>query len=360
MTQSTPPIISVAPMMDWTDRHCRYFHRLIAPSVTLYTEMVTTGALLFGDKDRFLRFNEAEHPLVLQLGGSDPEALATSTKLGEDYGYDEINLNCGCPSDRVQSGSFGACLMKEPEIVAQCIKAMKDAVDIPVTVKCRIGIDDSEDYTFLHDFIETVHTKGGCNTFIIHARKAWLKGLSPKENRDIPPLQYDIVERITENFPALNIQVNGGIKTIEDIKHHLGHLPPCIPCESRDLTKESNRFPPTREKQKRDTSHTTQLKGVMIGREAYQNPWFLRQIEEEFYGTQNLPNAEDIVMAMIPYIEQQQKDYETPVKSITRHMTGLFQGKPGARTWRQVLSTEVHKDGVTAEILKTALKRAFQ
>ena len=336
MARKNLPIISVAPMMDWTDRHCRYFHRLISPSVTLYTEMVTTGALLFGDKDRFLRFNEAEHPLVLQLGGSDPEALATSAKLGQGYGYDEINLNCGCPSDRVQSGSFGACLMKEPELAAQCIKAMKDVVDIPVTVKCRIGIDDSEDYTFLHDFIETVSTKGGCETFIIHARKAWLKGLSPKENRDIPPLQYDIVERITESFPHLDIQINGGIKTIEQIKHHLA-------CDE----------PP------RTCAHKAQLNGVMIGREAYQNPWFLREIEEEIYGTQDLLSAEDIVLAMIPYIRQQQKDHETPVKSITRHMTGLFQGKPGARVWRQMLSTEVHKDGVTAEILKAALDKAF-
>ena len=317
MARKNLPIISVAPMMDWTDRHCRYFHRLIAPSVTLYTEMVTTGALLFGDKDRFLRFDEAEHPLVLQLGGSDPEALATSAKLGQDYGYDEINLNCGCPSDRVQSGFFGACLMKAPELVAQCIKAMKDVVDIPVTVKCRIGIDDSEDYTFLHDFIETVHIKGGCETFIIHARKAWLKGLSPKENRDIPPLQYDIVERITESFPHLDIQINGGIKTIEQMKHHLGYLSPYIPCESGNLTKVTDKFPPSRERHKEGASNVGQLNGVMIGREAYQNPWFLREIGEEIYGTQSLPSAEDIVLAMIPYIRQQQKDHETPVKSIT-------------------------------------------
>lgn len=318
-------VISVAPMMDWTDRHCRYFHRLIAPSILLYTEMVTTGAILFGnDRDRFLRYSEEEHPVALQLGGCDPEALATCAKIGEEYGYDEINLNCGCPSDRVQSGSFGACLMKEPALVAQCIKAMQDKVSIPVTVKCRIGIDDSEDYEFLADFVETVSKDGGCQTFIIHARKAWLKGLSPKENRDIPPLQYDIVERLKESFPDLFFPVNGGIKTIEDIKEKL---------ETFD--------------------------GVMIGREAYQNPWILREIETEIYKTENLPTPEDVIAQMIPYIEDQQARFDTPVKSITRHMTGLFQGKPGARRWRQVLSTEVHQDGVTAEILNTALEKAF-
>ena len=312
-------------MMDWTDRHCRFFHRLIAPSVTLYTEMVTTGALIFGDSDRFLRFEKQEHPIVLQLGGSDPKDLATSAKMAEEYGYDEINLNCGCPSERVQSGAFGACLMKEPDLVADCIKSMQDAVSIPVTVKCRIGIDDSEDYTFLKKFVEIVSTKGGCKTFVIHARKAWLKGLSPKENRDIPPLQYDIVHRLKAEFPNLDIQINGGIKTIEQMKEQLEHP----------------------------------LNGVMIGREAYQNPWFLRQIEEEFYGTTDLLSAEDIVFAMIPYIKSQQERYETPVRSVTRHMTGLFQGKPGARAWRQYLSTEVHKDGVTAEILEHALDNAF-
>lgn len=311
--------ISVAPMMDWTDRHCRYFHRLIAPSILLYTEMVTTGALKFGNKDRFLRFDQAEHPVALQLGGCDPEDLAMSARLGEDYGYDEININCGCPSDRVQSGSFGACLMKEPQTVATAVKAMQEAVEIPVTVKSRIGIDDSEDYDFLHDFIKTVSEDGGCQIFIIHARKAWLKGLSPKENRDIPPLQYDIVEKIREAFPDLTIYVNGGIRTMEDIKAKL-----------------------------------SQFDGVMIGREAYQNPWFLRQVEEEIFGTQNLPSEEEIIQQMISYIEKQQKDFETPVKSITRHMTGLFQGQPGARSWRQILSTEVHQKSVTANVLEKA------
>lgn len=332
-----PHLISVAPMMDWTDRHCRYFHRLIAPSVQLYTEMVTTGAILFGnDRDRFLRFDESEHPVSLQLGGSEPDALATCAKIGEDYGYNEINLNCGCPSERVQSGAFGACLMREPQLVADCIKAMQDAVSIPVTVKCRIGIDDSEDYTFLEDFVSTI-ADIGCDTFIIHARKAWLKGLSPKENRDIPPLQYDIVERLKQNFPHLNLPVNGGIKTLADVKEKL-----------------------------------EKFDSAMIGREAYQNPWFLRELEENVYGSfdnasggqarygqTDLLSAEEIVMQMIPYIEEQGQKFDTPVKSITRHMTGLFAGKPGARQWRQTLSTEVHKEGVTPQILETALKKAF-
>lgn len=316
-------IISVAPMMDWTDRHCRTFHRLIAPSVTLYTEMVTTGALIFGDKRRFLRHGESEHPLVLQLGGSDPVDLATCAKMGEEAGYDEINLNCGCPSDRVQSGSFGACLMKEPQLVADCVKAMRDVVSIPVTIKCRIGIDDSPDYTFLEDFVRIV-SNAGCKTFVIHARKAWLQGLSPKENRDIPPLQYDIAAKIKTAFPDLNIEVNGGIKTIESMKEHL-----------------------------------KTFDGIMIGREAYQNPWFLRAIEEEFYGTKDLLTEEQIIEQMMTYIEQQQKEYETPIKSITRHMTGLFQGRVGARKWRQILSTEVHQDGVSPEILKRAAEEVF-
>jgi len=310
-------------MMDWTDRHCRYFHRLIAPSVTLYTEMVTTGALIFGDRRRFLRNDDSEHPVVLQLGGSDPTDLATCAKMGEEAGYDEINLNCGCPSDRVQSGSFGACLMKEPELVHDGIKAMSDAVSIPVTVKCRIGIDDSPDYTFLEDFVGKV-AEGGCKTFVIHARKAWLKGLSPKENRDIPPLQYDIPAKIKQTFPDLKIEVNGGIKTIEQTKEHL------------DI-----------------------FDGVMIGREAYQNPWFLREIEETLYKTDDLLSEEEIIEKMIDYIHQQQKEYETPIKSVTRHMTGLFQGRVGARKWRQILSTETHKDGVTPEILKTASEAVF-
>lgn len=323
-------------MMDWTDRHCRYFHRLIAPSVTLYTEMVTTGALIFGDNRRFLRNDESEHPVVLQLGGSDPTDLATCAKMGEEAGYDEINLNCGCPSDRVQSGSFGACLMKEPELVAQGVKAMSEAVSIPVTVKCRIGIDDSPDYTFLEDFISTV-SEAGCKTFIIHARKAWLQGLSPKENRDIPPLQYDIAAKIKAAFPDLKIEVNGGIKTIAQISAMLGmdNAPPACGNEAFNFD------------------------GTMIGREAYQNPWFLREIEEVFYKTDKLLSEEEIIEKMMAYIEKQQKEYETPIKSVTRHMTGLFQGRVGARKWRQILSTEVHQDGVTPDILKRAAEEVL-
>ena len=244
----TDKVISVAPMMDWTDRHCRYFHRLLAPSITLYTEMVTTGALIQGDSERFLRYDSAEHPVILQLGGSDPEALAQSAKMVEHAGYDEINLNCGCPSDRVQRGSFGACLMKEPELVATCMKAIKEAVSIPLSVKCRIAIDHFDEYPFLEKFIRTVSENGECHTFIIHARKAWLQGLSPKENREIPPLRYDIVEQIRNNFPHLNLQVNGGIDTLEKLQEKL-----------------------------------SLFDGVMIGRAAYQNPWILREIEEHIY-----------------------------------------------------------------------------
>jgi tRNA-dihydrouridine synthase A len=361
-------IISVAPMMDWTDRHCRYFHRLIAPSILLYTEMVTTGAILFGnDRDRFLGFDDAEHPVALQLGGSDPVALAECAKIGEDYGYDEINLNCGCPSDRVQSGMFGACLMKNPELVAKCIKAMQDVVKIPVTVKCRIGIDDCEDYEFLENFIRIVSEKGGCKIFIIHARKAWLQGLSPKENRDIPPLQYDLVADIQAAFPHLTFHINGGIKTMEQVSTMLG-LPSRPSSSGNGETKSQADF---------------NFDGVMIGREAYQNPWFLRHIEEELskstsgaqahdknasgaqarYGGTNAPaallSAEEIIHAMIPYIKDQQQRFDTPIKSITRHMTGLFSGQPGARQWRQILSTEVHKDNVTPEILIKAMEQAF-
>lgn len=322
--------ISVAPMMDWTDRHCRYFHRLIAPSITLYTEMVTTGALIRGDAERFLRYDEREKPVVLQLGGSNPEELAISAKMGEDAGYNEINLNCGCPSDRVQSGFFGACLMKEPELVYDCIQAMREAVSIPVTIKTRIGIDDSEEYDFVNEFIETVSRSdkenniSNCNIFIIHARKAWLKGLSPKENREIPPLRYDIAERLKQDHPNLNIQLNGGIRTLEDVKTHL-----------------------------------KTFDGVMIGREAYQNPWFLREIEENIYSTEKLLSPEEIIDGMIIYAKNQAEQYETPLKTITRHMTGMFQGIPGARRWRQILSTEMHLKDAKAENLKAAHSKAF-
>ena len=313
--------ISVAPMMDWTDRHCRYFHRLIAPNVTLYTEMVTTAALKFGDRERLLRFNDTEHPVVLQLGGSEPQELANSAKWGAEAGYDEINLNCGCPSERVQSGAFGACLMKEPDLVAECMAAMIDAVDVPVTIKCRIGIDDSEDYDFLHTFIEK-NTAAGVKTFIIHARKAWLKGLSPKENREIPPLRYDIVAEIKAAFPDLSFHLNGGIRTLEDTKAHM-----------------------------------KAFDGVMIGREAYQNPYFLNALEREIGEIQNLLTEKQVVEKMITYIEEQQKLYDTPIKSITRHMIGLFQGQRGARHWRQTLSTQAHRPETKPDFLLKAMEQ---
>lgn len=294
--------ISVAPMMDWTDRHCRYFHRLLSPNARLYTEMITTGALIHGDKDRFLRFNPAEHPVALQLGGSDPQDLTLAAKMGEEYGYDEINLNCGCPSDRVQSGAFGVCLMKTPDIVAKACEAMIKAVNVLITVKCRIGVDDCEDYPFLEKFVETVHG-AGVTHFTVHARKAWLKGLSPKENRDIPPLNYDIVAQLKQNHPHLTIEVNGGITTLEQVY---------------DLSQSFD--------------------GIMIGREAYRNPMFLSELE----GID--PDFEVILHKMSDYAAQQNKDYDVPVKSIARHVLGLFKDMKGARAWRQYLSQNMHKD----------------
>lgn len=302
MNTDTNTPISVAPMMDWTDRHCRYFHRLLSPNARLYTEMVTTGAILHGDTERLLRFNTAEHPVALQLGGSEPDSLSQCAKIGEDFGYDEINLNCGCPSDRVQSGSFGACLMITPDLVARSCEAMTKSVSIPVTVKCRIGIDDSEEYAFLSNFVKTV-SNAGVTHFIIHARKAWLKGLSPKENREIPPLRYDVVNALKQEFPELRIEVNGGINTLAIAKE----LAP-------------------------------NFDGLMIGREAYQNPRFLCQLD----GRE--PDLEDVLIKMSEYAAQQYQDFQTPVKSIGRHMLGLFKDQSGARAWRQYLSQNMHKD----------------
>ena len=301
------PHISVAPMMDWTDRHCRHFHRVIAPDVRLYTEMVTCGAIIHGDRDRFLRFNESEHPVALQLGGSEAADLAKAVRLTEPYGYDEINLNCGCPSERVQSGAFGACLMREPGLVADCVHAMQEQTDKPVTIKCRIGIDEQTDFDFLDAFIKPIKATG-CRTFILHARSAWLKGLSPKENREIPPLDYNRVIEIKEKHPELEIILNGGIRDIETVSFAL-----------------------------------EKLDGAMIGREAYQNPWFLRELQLKFLQQKDhLPDEFEVVRAMIPYAREQKERYGTPLKSITRHMTGLFSGKPGARRYRQILSTKPH------------------
>jgi tRNA-dihydrouridine synthase A len=266
--------------------------------------MVTTGALLHGDRDRHLRFNRAEHPVALQLGGSDPAALAECARMGAEYGYNEINLNCGCPSDRVQSGAFGACLMAEPETVAACVTAMRGAVETPVTVKCRIGIDDCDEVPFLDRFIGTV-SDAGCRRFIVHARKAWLKGLSPKENREIPPLRYDIVRKMKDKYPHIQFVLNGGITSVFDVKNHL-----------------------------------QAFDGVMIGREAYQNPWLLAALEVEIFGATHVRPRQTVARAMIPYIEAQARQFGTPAKSITRHMLGLYNGLPGARAYRRALSEQ--------------------
>lgn len=313
------PHISVAPMMDWTDRHCRYFLRLIAPHVRLYTEMVTVGALLHGDSERFLRFNESEHPIALQLGGSDAMDLAKCSQMAQKAGYDEINLNCGCPSDRVQSGRFGACLMREPDHVADCIAVMQAAVDIPVTIKCRIGVDDQDEQAALDEFVGKIADKG-CKTFIIHARKAWLKGLSPKENRDIPPLNYERVAKVKEKYPDLEIIVNGGIKTAGETLRLL-----------------------------------ERVDGVMIGREAYRNPYMLSEIERFVFKHNDLLERDAVALKMMVYIKDQMQRYGTPVKSITRHMVGLYQHLPGARAWRRALSTLPYEDGADEHVIEEAL-----
>lgn len=312
--------LSVAPMMDWTDRHCRFFHRLISPNTLLYTEMVTTGALIYGDRERFLRHRNEESPLALQLGGCDPTDMATCAKMGEDAGYDEVNLNIGCPSDRVQKGKIGAILMEEPQTVANCVAAMKEKVKIPVTVKCRIGIDDNDSFEFLDTFVETVKA-AGCKTFIIHARKAWLKGLSPKENRTIPKINYARVEEIKKKHPELLISVNGDIKTIDAAQNHL-----------------------------------KTFDSVMIGREAYNNPYILAEAEQKIFNNTNIKSRHDIALAMIPYFEQQMKDFQTPLKSMTRHIIGLFHEQPGAKKWRQALSTLPHEENAKPkEVIEQAL-----
>ena len=298
----SPRRLSVAPMMDWTDRHCRLFHRQITRHTWLYTEMVTTGALLFGNVPRHLDYSDEEHPIALQLGGSDPADLAASAKLGEQWGYDEINLNCGCPSERVQKGAFGACLMAEPKLVADCVKAMCDAVSIDVTVKHRIGIDAITSYDFVSDFVGTV-AAAGSKTFIVHARNAILKGLSPKENREIPPLRYEIVYQLKRDFPDLEIIINGGITTQQEIDEHLLHVD-----------------------------------GVMLGREAYHNPYLMADFDARYYGDETeVKTRQQIIHAMLPYITAQLKN-EVRINNITRHMLGLMTGMPGARAYRRQLS----------------------
>ena len=290
-------------MLDWTDKHCRFLHRLITKQTRLYTEMVTTGALLHGSERRHLRFDAAEHPLALQLGGSDPADLARCARMGQDWGYDEINLNCGCPSDRVQRGAFGACLMNEPALVADGVKAMRDVVDIPVTVKHRIGIDKIESYDFVAEFVGRV-SEAGCEVFIVHARNAWLQGLSPKENREIPPLRYELVWRLKRDFPGLTIAVNGGIKTHEQIAEQLA-----------------------------------QVDGVMVGREAYYNPWLMHDWDQRYYGGAACALSQDeIELAMVDYMEREAVEDGTPWYPIARHMLGMRHGQRGARRWRQVWS----------------------
>lgn len=304
-------------MMDWTDRHCRYFHRLLSRKARLYTEMVTTGALLHGNVPRHLDFDETEHPVALQLGGSEPSDLAQCARLGEQWGYDEINLNCGCPSERVQRGAFGACLMAEPQLVADCVKAMVDAVSVPVTVKHRIGIDKGESYEFVRDFVGTV-AEAGCNVFVVHARNAWLKGLSPKENREVPPLRYELVHRLKREFPQLTIAINGGITTDAQLAEQLGPVD-----------------------------------GVMVGREAYHHPWWLAGWDELCGATSPAASREAVELAMVEYMERQAVG-GTPWHSVARHMMGLYNGLPGARRWRQVWSDHRLKQQPPREVMALA------
>ena len=306
--------------MDWTDRHCRYLLRLISPSVLLYTEMVTAAAILHGDRERLLAFDPAEHPLALQLGGSDPREMAAAARIAEDLGYDEVNMNVGCPSDRVQSGRFGACLMAEPGLVADCVAAMSGAVTIPVTVKSRIGIDDHEDYGFLRDFVDAV-AAAGCRVFIIHARKAVLAGLSPKQNREVPPLRYEFVHRIKQDFPQLAVILNGGIRSLDHARDELAVLD-----------------------------------GVMIGREAYHNPWILTGFEQEILDGQPPASRASVVGEWMPYV-QTQLEPGRKLSSMTRHALGLYAGQPGARAWRRVLSEQAPRPGAGLEVIQAALSR---
>jgi tRNA-dihydrouridine synthase A len=311
--------MSIAPMMDWTDRHCRYLHRLLTRHTLLYTEMVNVGGILFGGTERHLRYNAEEHPVALQLGGNEPGKLAQAARLGEQWGYDEINLNCGCPSDRVQRGAFGASLMKSPTLVADCVKAMVDVVEVPVTVKHRIGLDKDESYAFVRDFIGTVQD-AGCKVFIVHARNAWLQGLSPKENRDIPPLRYEVAHRLKQDFPHLTIAINGGICTDEVVQEQLQHVD-----------------------------------GVMVGREAYHNPWWLARWDSLYFGApERQLSVEAVEDAMVDYMEREAAQYGTPWYAIARHMLGLRHGLSGARRWRQVWSDHRLKDLPAREVAAQA------
>jgi tRNA-dihydrouridine synthase A len=323
--------VSVAPMMDWTDRHCRFFLRLFSPRTLLYTEMITSAALVRGNRRDLLAFDPAEHPVALQLGGSEPDMLAASARLGAEAGYDEININIGCPSERVQSGAFGACLMREPELVAACVASMREAVSIPVTVKTRIGIEagegglsramdyDEADYEALHDFVTRV-ARAGCDIFMIHARKAVLKGLSPKDNREVPPLRYDIVQRLKRDFPHLTIIANGGVRTADEAFALL-----------------------------------SMLDGVMIGREAYHNPYLLAELEQRLHpeGEWQPPSRAEVLDLLVPYAERQLREGQT-LHAVTRHVLGLFAHQPGARSWRRYFSDCARQPDASAELLRRA------
>ncbi len=312
-------VFSVAPMMEWTDRHCRYFHRLLSKKALLYTEMVTAPAVIHGDRAHLIGFDEVEHPVAQQLGGSDPEQLAEATRICADFGYDEINLNVGCPSDRVQSGMFGACLMAEPDLVARCVEAMKKVTDVPITVKCRIGIDDQNEEEGLDILIDKV-LAAGCDGLTVHARKAWLQGLSPKENRDIPPLNYDRVYRLKQRLPDVHIAINGGVKTLEDCATHL-----------------------------------LNVDGVMLGRAAYQSPALLARVDCDLFGEGEPVDPFAAAEGMIPYIDAHIARGGRASQA-TRHMIGLFQSRPGAKRWRQILTVESVKPGATSELVLEALK----
>jgi tRNA-dihydrouridine synthase A len=308
-------------MMDWTDRHQRYFSRLISKQAVLYSEMVTTGAIIHGDKDRHLRFNDEEHPVALQLGGSNPAELAQCSKIAENWGYDEVNLNVGCPSDRVQNNMIGACLMAHKELVKECLSSMRAACDIPITVKHRIGIDELNSKEFLHDFVGHV-AESGCETFIVHARVAILKGLSPKENRDIPPLMYDRVYDLKTSFPDLEIIINGGIKSLDECDQHLEHVD-----------------------------------GVMLGREAYHNPWILSSVDERIYhANQSTQSRFDVIEALLPYVEEELRAGQK-LSYITRHILGLFHAQPGGKNFRRFLSENAHKHGAGTEVIEQALAK---
>lgn len=312
-------VFSVAPMMDWTDRHCRFFHRLLTRRALLYTEMLTTGAVLHGNRERLLGNDPSEHPVALQLGGCEPRELATAARIGEDFGYDEINLNVGCPSDRVQEARFGACLMAEPERVAGCIAAMKAAVSVPVTVKCRLGIDDQDTEESLDRFADTM-VAAGADALIVHARKAWLQGLSPRENRDVPPLDHARVHRLKRRLPNIPVVINGGIRTLDEIEAHLKHVD-----------------------------------GVMLGRAAYDTPALLLEVDPRLSGERpRFDNAHAAVAALIPYIEREMGK-GARLHDITRHLLGLFRGVPGARAFRRHLATEAPKPGASISVLKEAL-----